>query len=134
MKYKFQNDDVKYVFGGFKSSAREKLLTIRDMIFQQADKNKKIGPIEESLKWGQPSYVPISKCGSPIRLGIEKNTSDKIGLYVHCGTNLIETFKHIYPDEFNYRGNRGVLFDHSDGLPLEPLRHIISIALTYHLK
>lgn len=134
MEFDFQSADVKTVFDGYALPARGKLLSIRNMIFEVAVKNNCIGPIEESLKWGQPSYSPVSKSGSPVRLGIEKKTINKVGLYVHCGTTLIETFKHIYPDEFIFSGNRALLFGFNDDLPDDPLRHVITIALTYYLK
>jgi hypothetical protein len=32
-----------------------------------------------------------------------------------------------------FEGNRSIVFDLADRLPEEPLRHCISLALTYHL-
>ena len=55
-------------------------------------------------------------------------------MYVHCQTNLVSTFREIYPDSFSYEGNRSIVFDAADGLPEEELRHCISLALTYHLR
>ncbi|MBL4602389.1 MAG: DUF1801 domain-containing protein [Emcibacteraceae bacterium] len=128
------NDNLIAVFDRFPVEMREKLLKLREIIIEEAIANTKVGEIEESLKWGQPSYVPLNGSGSPIRLGVEKKSPGKFGLYVSCNTNLIETFKHIYPDQFNYSGNRAVLFSAGSHLPENELRHIINIALTYHLK
>ena len=130
---KFKNDDLIIAFDRFPVEMREKLLRLREIIIEEAIANPKVDEIEESLKWGQPSYVPINGSGSPIRLGIEKKSPGKFGLYVNCSTNLIETFKHIYPDHFNYSGNRSVLFTTKSHFSENELRHIINIALTYHL-
>ncbi len=130
----FKNKDVETVFATYPESVRESLLFIRKLIFEESENNKNIGTVSESLKWGQPSYATKPKTGSPIRLGIEKKTPDQFGLYVHCGTRLIEDFKHIYPAKFTYSGSRAVLFRVGDDQPEKELRHIINIALTYHLN
>jgi hypothetical protein len=134
MRIKFQSGTVEQAYGEFPIHLRNKLLNLRELIFDIAAQNVKIGDIEETLKWGQPSYVPKSKCGSPIRLGIEKKTKNQYGLYVHCSTTLIETYKHIYPDTFNYGGNRSILIKLHDRFDENALRHCINIALTYHLS
>ena len=112
----------------------EKLNWIKTLIFEEAEKNPLVGEIEESLKWGQPSFVAKNKSGTPIRLGSEKKTPGKYGLYVNCSTSLIEQVRHIYGDKFTYDGNRALLFDDQDDIPEEALRHVINMALTYHLN
>ena len=47
---------------------------------------------------------------------------------------LNDEFKHIYPDKFTYSDNRAILFGANDDQSEQELRHIISIALTYHLN
>lgn len=130
----FKNSNVEQVFASFPESVGKRLLFLRNLIFEVASENFSVGEIEESLKWGQPSYVPNNKSGSPIRLGAEKKTLDQYGLYVNCNTSLIETFKHIYPSKFTYGGNRSVLFETNSELDTEAMKHIIDIALTYHKK
>jgi hypothetical protein len=38
--------------------ARRTLLLVRDLIFTTATDLEDVGEINETLKWGQPSYVP----------------------------------------------------------------------------
>ena len=104
------------------------------LIFNTAKEIKEVGEIEESLKWGEPSYSPIKpKVGSPIRINQIKN-SNKYAIYFNCQSNLVPTFKQIYPKTFNYGGNRSIIFDIKDKIPVTELSHCISLALTYHLN
>ena len=84
---------------------------------------------------GQPSYLtPETKSGSTIRIDRVKSAADQYAIYFHCQTDLVETFRGLYPTEFSYGGNRCMLFDASDKLPDAALRHCIALALTYHLN
>lgn len=130
----FKNKDITDIFEGFSSNIRRNLLRIRDIIYEEALSNSCVDELEESLKWGQPSYVSKNKAGTPIRLGLEKKSPGTFGLYVNCSTNLIETVRHMYGDKLTYDGNRGVLLVENDPLPEEELRHIINLALTYHRR
>lgn len=112
---------------------RQKLLWLRQQIFDVARNTENVGAIEETLKWDVPSYVPVKpKTGTAIRLsaGKEKN---QYGLYVHCQTSLIDGFREMYPDAFRYEKNRAIIFELDDRIAEDELRHCISMALTYHL-
>jgi hypothetical protein len=114
-------------------AVRERLISLRDLIFETAAATPGVGRIEETLKWGQPSYLtPETKSGTTIRIDAVKNVPGRVAMYVHCQTSLIERFREIYPDDLIYEGNRAVLFDVDAPLPTEPLRHCIALALTYH--
>jgi hypothetical protein len=59
------------------------------------------------------------------------NDPDFIKVYFHCQTSLIETFKEIYRDEFEYEGNRAIVIPL--GAPESgPLGHCLLMALKYH--
>jgi uncharacterized protein DUF1801 len=90
--------------------------------------------LEETLKWGQVSYLTCeSKSGSTIRIDQVKSEPDKYALYFHCQTNLVETFRELYPN-LVYGGNRCILLNASQALPKDALRHCVALALTYHLN
>ena len=59
-------------------------------------------------------------------------TPEQYYLYFHCQTKLIETFKTLYPAEFHFEGNRAMVFQQSDKIDIEPLKHCISMAHDYH--
>ena len=132
---RFDNPDVAAVFDSYPKDVRKPLLRLRQLILETAASTDGVGALEETLKWGQPSYLTAKpKTGSTIRIDRVKGREGKYALYVHCQTNLVSTFREIYPDSFSYEGNRSIVFDAGDSLPEDELRHCISLALTYHRR
>jgi len=112
---------------------RTKLLALRRLIFETARATDGVGPLEETLKWGQVSYLTSeSKSGSTIRIDQVKSESDRYALYFHCQNSLVETFRELYP-ELVYGGNRCILLDTAKELPKDALHHCVALALTYHV-
>lgn len=109
--------------------ASSQFLTIRQLIYETAEEFK-LGGIEETLKWNEPSY--LIKGGSTIRIAWKSNTPTQIGVYFNCKTTLVETIRELYPDIFVFEGNRAILFDISKPLPEAELKHCFSLALMYH--
>jgi hypothetical protein len=124
---------VDVVFDAYPKPVKAKLLALRRLILDTAKTTQGVGALEETLKWGQPSYLTSeSKSGSTIRIDQVKTEAGQLAMYFHCQTNLVETFRELYP-ELNYSGNRAILFDAADKLPEAELRHCVGLALTYHL-
>ncbi|MCP5063472.1 MAG: DUF1801 domain-containing protein [Ignavibacteriae bacterium] len=133
-KTKFTNPEVKEVFKKYDKDVREKLFSLRELIFEIAEQTEGVGQLEETLKWNEPSYVTTKpKSGSTIRINRIKN-SNKYAMYFNCQTTLVSTFKQIYPTEFKYDGNRAIIFNLEEKVPVKELSHCISLALTYHLN
>ena len=63
-----------------------------------------------------------------------KSAADQYAVYFHCQTDLVETFRGLYPTELTYGGNRSILLRAADDVPEAALRHCIGLALTYHLN
>jgi len=91
-----------------------------------------IDAIEETLKWGEPSY--LAKHGSTVRMDWKEGAPQQIGLYFNCNSSLIETFKEIYGDLFRYEKNRAVLLAVDGRLPSAQIKHCILLALSYHKR
>jgi Domain of unknown function (DU1801) len=124
--------EVAAAFSSYPTRMRTKLLALRKLILDTAKATDGVGALEETLKWGQVSYLTsASKSGSTIRIDQVKSEPDRYALYFHCQTNLVETFREIYP-KLNYGGNRSILLDATEQLPKDALRHCIGLALTYH--
>ncbi|NEV01877.1 DUF1801 domain-containing protein [Bradyrhizobium uaiense] len=122
------------LFDAYPAPVKAKLLAIRRLIFETAKTTKGVGALEETLKWGQPSYLtPETGSGSTVRIDQVKPAADQVAVYFHCQTNLVETFRELYP-ELSYSGNRAILLDVAGKLPEPALRHCIGLALTYHLN
>ncbi|MEN7982465.1 MAG: DUF1801 domain-containing protein [Nanoarchaeota archaeon] len=132
---KFNNQKVATVFTSYPKEFRTKLMFLRQLIFDTAAKTKGVGEIEETLKWGEPSYLTQkSKSGSTIRINWKESLGDKYAIYFKCTSTLIPTFKEIYPKDFTYEGNRAIIFKQNEKIPIKKLRHCIELALTYHLR
>ena len=123
---------VAAAFSSYPKRLRTKLLALRRLILETARATDGVGQLEETLKWGQVSYLTSeSKSGSTIRIDQVKSESDRYALYFHCQTGLVETFRQLYP-ELAYGGNRCILLDASEEMPKDALRHCVALALTYH--
>ncbi len=112
----------------YPDAARTKFHEIRSLIFEVAQSNE-LGDIEETLKWGQPSF--LCKSGSTVRLDWQRKAPNSIGLFFNCKTILVETFKEIFGDSLNYEGNRIVWVALDKATPPE-LETCILMALNYH--
>jgi hypothetical protein len=132
-KRAYSDPAVDRVFDSYPKPVKAKLLALRRLIRDTARATSGVGALEETLKWGQPSYLTTeSKSGSTVRIDQVKAEAGRYAVYFHCQTNLVETFREIYP-ELNYSGNRAILLDAADKLPEAELRHCVALALTYHL-
>lgn len=130
-----ENAEVAAVFETYPKDVKMKLMFLRQLIFDVASETDGVGELEETLKWGQPSYLTTkSKSGSLIRIDQIKSQEGKYAMYFHCQTTLVDTFNEMYRGKFKFGGNRSIIFSGEDPVPLNELRHCISMALTYHLN
>ena len=110
---------------------RRKLEVLRKLIIETANEIEHIKEIEETLKWGEPSY--LVKKGSTIRIDWKEKNPNQYGIYFKCTSKLVHTFRKVYGDLFRYEKNRAILFKLNDNLPTNELKNCISAALKYHL-
>lgn len=129
----FANAAIRAKFNSYSGTIRADLIALRRLIFETAQSLDGVGEIEETLKWGQPSYLTRTKSGSTIRIDGLKD-GDGYAMYFHCQTNLVETFRELYPTQMKYGGNRSIFFDAGDRIPAKALGHCIGLALTYHAR
>jgi len=128
----FDDPNVAAKFDAMPSDIRPLVLQSRDLILNTAHQDARIGPLQETLKWGQPAYLPVNKSGTTLRLGLPKQGG--FGIYTHCQTTVISDFQAQFPTEFTYEGNRAILFKEANDLHLDLLQLFVVSALTYHLK
>ena len=53
-------------------------------------------------------------------------------MFVNCKTTLLDSYRLLYPDTFQFEGQRAVIFSTGSPPPEAALRHLIALALTYH--
>ena len=129
----FADAKVRKLFEAYPDVVRTRLIALRRLIFDTA-KSLDVGKLEETLKWGQPSYLTsATKSGSTIRIDRLKN-DDGYAMYVNCQTDLVAAFRELYPTQMTYGGNRSILFSVADKIPEKALRHCVGLALTYHAR
>ncbi len=129
MTRRFSSAEVRAVYDSYPQAPRTKLLTIRDLVLATA-KEIDAGPVEETLKWGEPSY--LVKGGSTIRLAWKPKEPDVVKVLFNCNTLLVETFRELYPRGMAFEGNRAILLPVSGKLPTKALTHCIHMGLRYH--
>jgi hypothetical protein len=131
----FSDPGVEAVFRAYPKPLKARLLALRRLILDTARVTKGVGALQETLKWGQPSYLTAeTKSGSTIRIDQVKSADNQYAVYFHCQTDLVETFRQLYPTELSYGGNRSILLNADDEMPEAALRHCVALALTYHLN
>lgn len=124
---------VEKVFNSYPVEYREPLMQIRELIYDVASKIPEVGELEESLKWGQPTYSTVkTKAGSPIRL--DRFGEDKVAIFFHCQTNLVDSFRTLFHSNLEFSKNRAIVIEPKKALQTNDLSLCIEMALTYHLK
>ncbi len=122
---------IQAAFDAFPDDLRRPLLRIRAMIFDLAGPD--IGPVCETLKWGQPAYLPKApRTGTAIRLHAPRTGG--YAVLVHCQTTLIRDLQNVYGGQLAYDGTRAVVFDAQTPPPEAALSMLIRGALTYHKR
>ena len=121
---------VEEIFKTYPKDIRQKLKELRQLILDSAAETEGLKKLIETVKWGEASY--LTKNGSTIRLGWKSSISDRFSIYFICTTGLVDTFKLVHGDIFEYEGNRAIHFDLSDEVPVKPLKACIAMALNYH--
>ncbi|MEP4890752.1 MAG: DUF1801 domain-containing protein [Aliiglaciecola sp.] len=114
----------------YPAKPREALFALRELILQVATRCPEVKNLEETLKWGEPSY--LCKSGSTLRMDWKPREPDFIFIYVNCQTKLIETCKELYADQLNFVGRRAIALPLNMALPETVLSHCIELTLKYH--
>ncbi len=118
-------------FGEYPEDARVKLGKLRSLILNVATELN-LGEVEESLKWGEPSYGV--KSGSPIRIDWKLKSPSNYYLFFNCQTKLVDTFRELYSEVLEFQGNRAIVLHLHNPMPEPVIRHCIELALTYQQR
>lgn len=124
------NPKVKTVFNNYPERVQKQMSHLRELVLSAAKEIEEIEELEETLKWGEPSY--LAKCGSTVRMDWKEKTPEQFAIYFKCTTQLVPTFKKIYKNKFQFEGNRAIVFKMNEKIPDAAVKHCISMALQYH--
>lgn len=124
-----QSEKVEELLKAYPGEVVEKLMGIRDLIVSTAAELG-VEKLVETTKWGEPSYV--TKSGSTIRMDWKPKSPDKYYIFFICSTELVNTFRFIFGDELEFEGNRAIVLDLGEPLPVAPIARCLKLALSYH--
>ncbi|NNK11094.1 MAG: DUF1801 domain-containing protein [Flavobacteriaceae bacterium] len=124
------NPEVELVFANYPEKVRERLSGLRELIIETAGELDGVSTLEETLKWGEPSY--ITKQGSTLRIDWKSKAPDQYAMYFKCTSRLVETFRIVFKDKFDFEGNRAIVFQMDEQIPRSELKECIKTTLTYH--
>ncbi|MCD1200450.1 hypothetical protein B4939_19380 [Vibrio cholerae] len=122
--------DVIKKFASYPDHIKLALMSIRSLIFEISE-SRELGEVKESLKWGEPSYSVIN--GSTIRFDWKAKYPEQYFIFFNCKTKLVDTFRELYSDTLKFQGNRAIVLNINEALPIEQLSHCIEISLKYKL-
>lgn len=120
--------EVKEKYDSYPEHIRPLILQLRELVFSVAE-DLNLGEIEETLKWGEPSYQV--KNGSPVRVDWKPKSPNQYFLFFHCQTKLVDTFRELYSESLEFEGNRAIVLYLDKYLPKQIIRHCLELAMRY---
>lgn len=126
------NKEVETKYKSYPSTVNRELLDLRKLILEVVRKDKDIDFIEETLKWGEPSFLTKTS-GSTLRIDWKERNPNYISIFVNCRTKLISIFKDLYPNDFEYVGNREIRLPLGGKYSKNKLKKCIELVLKYNL-
>lgn len=124
------NPEVETVFNNYPEEVKPKIEELQQLIIETAEEAENIEWLEETLKWGEPSY--ITKHGSTLRMDWKPKSPDQYAMYFQCTSKLVPSFKEKFGNLFNYEGTRAIVFQLNEEIPKAQLKECIKATLTYH--
>ena len=124
------NPETEQIFKNYPKEVKDKMLNLRSLIIETAEETDGITSLEETLKWGEPAY--ITKHGSTLRIDWKAKMPDRYAVYFQCTSKLIGTFKTLFNKNFNFEGNRAIVFKIDEEYQRDLLKICIRTALIYH--
>ncbi len=125
--------DVAQAYDALPDAHRPYALQLRTWILEEGASVGAAGGIEETLKWGEPSYLPVApRVGTTVRVGAHDGAH--VALYVSCQTTLVDSYRARFGDALAYSKTRAVLFPLDAPLPEDAVRTCVRMALEYHVN
>ncbi|MGF1915660.1 DUF1801 domain-containing protein [Vibrio splendidus] len=118
-------------FDEYPNDVRARLEELRSLILELCS-DLDLGEVEESLKWGEPSYSV--KTGSPIRIDWKFKSPNNYYLFFNCQTKLIDTFRELHDATLAFQGNRAIVLNLTEPLPKTSIKQCLELALTYQQR
>ncbi len=121
---------VEKIFNNYPAGVYKKMMRLRKLVLETANEIAEIESITETLKWNEPSF--IVKKGSTLRIDWKKKEPEQYAMYFKCTSKLVPTFQLVFGKIFTYEGNRAIIFEIKEKIPVPELKKCIKACLTYH--
>ncbi len=121
---------VQGVFDAYPSEVNQQMRALRTLVLETASEIPELVSLEETLKWGEPSY--LTKHGSTLRMNWKKKNPNQFAMYFKCTSKLVSTFKEVFDDSLKYETTRAVVFQLDDEIPEAKIKECIKATLRYH--
>lgn len=121
---------VEAVFANYPDFVRDKMQYLRELVIETAEEMQDVTVLEETLKWGEPSFV--TKNGSTLRMDWKEKMPDQYAMYFQCTSRLVDTFRLVFDHKFQYEGKRAIIFQLNEKIPELELKECIKASLRYH--
>lgn len=92
--------EVETIFSNYPEFVRDKMDQLRKLIIETAEETEGVKDLEETLKWGEPSFV--TKQGSTLRMDWKEKTASQYAMYFQCSSILSNWF---LVTNFSMKGN-----------------------------
>ena len=101
----FESEAVAETFNAYPPKIRKRLIALRSLIFETADKTEGVGALEETLKWGEPAYLTSkSKSGSTVRANwLEEVYTFSVRHVLSLSNELSGNLSDIVPKQLSIR-------------------------------
>lgn len=124
---------LRALIASWPQAAQQALWTCRHL-FHDIAQNRGLGRLDETLKWGQPSWRPARpRTGSTLRLNWDAGAPSHLAFFVDCKTDLAARMYSLYPDLPDNDGRRRVAVDLTAPLPEQAIAHLAEMTFSYHL-
>lgn len=130
----FLSSAVEARFEAYPAHVQPEMLALRTLVLKTAAQTPGAGDVVETLKWGEPAYVTVNKAGSTVRIDWKAKAPAQYAVYFNCQTNLVESFRQMFPNDFRFEGNRALILALKQEMPEDALGFCIAASLTYHLR
>lgn len=121
---------VEAIFANYPDSVRDKMQYLRQLVIETAEETESVNHLEETLKWGEPSFV--TKNGSTLRMDWKEKMPNQYAMYFQCTSRLVDTFRLVFDDKFQFEGKRAIVFQLNRKIPESELKECIKASLIYH--
>lgn len=121
---------VNAIYDNYPDAVRGKMKFLRELVIETAKETEGIDELVETLKWGEPSF--LTKNGSTLRMDWKEKSPRQYAMYFQCTSRLVDTFRMVFNDKFQYEGNRAIVFQLNQKIPIPELKECIKATLTYH--